>query len=177
MVETLFSGHIDAESVAAEAEEQRARVELRSLVAFELSDELYGVPITAVTEISMPLAPMPLPHVPPHVLGLINLRGIVLPVIDLCRRFELPLKSDRPESRLIILKGQGYPVAMLVDAVHGLARLPRAGFQPAPPGVARIDSEYYDQVVTLNDGRMLIELNVQKLLAETAGGVERKHTS
>ena len=61
-----------------------------------------------------------------------------------------------------------------MDAVHGLARLSRAEFQPAPPGVARIDPEYYDQVAPLDDGRMLIELNVQKLLADTAAGAERR---
>ncbi len=196
-LETLFSGQIDTE--AAEAEQEQVRTDpstalrrgsgqgsghrLRSLVAFELSGELYGVPVTDVAEIREPLPLMPLPHVLPHVIGLINLRGVVLPVTDLRRKFALNLKPDGPDNRLIILKGlrqaqgrllqraqdksPGYPVALWVDSVHGLARLPRADFQPAPPGVARIDPEYYDQVTTL-DGRMLIELNVQKLLAGTA---------
>jgi purine-binding chemotaxis protein CheW len=196
-LETSFSGQIDTE--AAEAEQEQVRTDpstalrrgsgqgsghrLRSLVAFELSGELYGVPVTDVAEIREPLPLMPLPHVLPHVIGLINLRGVVLPVTDLRRKFALNLKPDGPDNRLIILKGlrqaqgrllqraqdksPGYPVALWVDSVHGLARLPRADFQPAPPGVARIDPEYYDQVTTL-DGRMLIELNVQKLLAGTA---------
>lgn len=172
MVETLFSGQIDAEAVAAEAEGERTRTELRSLVAFELSGELYGVPINEVSEISRPLTLMPLPHVPSHVLGLINLRGVVLPVVDLRRKFELPLKSDELDNRLIVLKGSGYEVALWVDAVHGLVRLPQSDFQPAPSGLARIDPEYYDQVATLPDGRMLIELNVQQLLADTAAGAE-----
>ena len=172
-LETLFSGQMDAE--AAEVEQEHARTDMRSLVAFELSGELYGVPVTDVAEIRKPPALMPLPHVPPHVLGLINLRGVVLPVIDLRRRFDLNFTPAGPDNRMIILKAlrqaqdkrPGYPVALWVDSVHGLARLPRADFQPAPPGVARIDPEYYDQVTTL-DGRMLIELNVQKLLAVTA---------
>ena len=145
-----------------------------------------------MAEIREPPAITPLPHVPPHVLGLINLRGVVLPVIDLRKRFGLNPKADGPDNRLIVLKalrracpersqraqgkGPGYPVALWVDSVHGLVRLPGADFQPAPPGVARIDSEYYDQV-TIVDGRMLIELNVQKMLADTAIGAEGSGTS
>lgn len=169
--ETLFSGQIDAEAVKAEQIQEQARTNLRRLMAFELGDELYGVSATDVSEIREPLPLMPLPNVPPHVLGLINLRGTVLPVVDLRRRFGLKLKPDGPDNRLIILKGPGYSVALWVDRVYGLARLPRADFQPAPPGVARIAPEYYEQVATL-DGRMLIELNVQKLLADTASGTE-----
>jgi purine-binding chemotaxis protein CheW len=191
-LETLFSGEIDAKEVEEEQEQARARASVRRLVAFELRDELYGIPVTDVAEIREPPAITPLPHVPPHVLGLINLRGVVLPVIDLRKRFGLNPKADGPDNRLIVLKalrracpersqraqgkGPGYPVALWVDSVHGLVRLPGADFQPAPPGVARIDSEYYDQV-TIVDGRMLIELNVQKMLADTAIGAEGSGTS
>jgi len=187
---TLFSGEVDAE--AAEAEQEQARADpstvsgrsLRSLVTFELSGELYGVPVTDVAEIREPPAIMPLPNVEPHVLGLINLRGVVLPVIDLRRKFDLNgfvvatsvassastttevVTTSHRDNRLIVLRGPGYPVALWVDSVRGLARLPQADFQPAPPGVARIDPEYYDQVVML-DGRMLIELDVQRLLTDT----------
>ncbi len=171
--ETLFSGEVDAgagEAAPADADPSPgSEHRLRNLVVFELGDELYGVPATEVIEVRAPLALMPLPNVPPHVLGLINLRGVVLPVLDLRRKFGLHLKPHGPDNRLIILKGPGYSVAVWVDRVLDLARLPRADFQPAPPGVARIDPEYYDQVTTL-DGRILIELNVQKLLVNGATG-------
>jgi purine-binding chemotaxis protein CheW len=177
--ETLFSGELDAGEGETEEEQVQVRANLRNLVVFELGDELYGVPAADVAEIREPLALMPLPNVPSHVLGLINLRGIVMPVIDLRRKFGLDLKPDRRHNRLMILKalrrtqgeGPGYPVALRVDAVRDLARLSQADFQPAPSGVAAIDPEYYDQVATL-DGRMLIELNVQKLLTGTAAVAE-----
>lgn len=180
-VETLFTGGIG--EAATEGEEDRSirqvgdqasdGQKLHSLIAFELSGELYGVPITDVREISEPLPLMPLPNVPAHVLGLINLRGVVLPVIDLRRKFELSLQPDGPDSRLIVVKGPGYPVALRVDAVRDLARLPQVDFQPAPPDVARIDPEYYEQVAVLDSGEMLIELNVEELLADTAA---REHS-
>lgn len=165
--ETLFNGHVDAG--AREAEREQA---LRRLVAFELGDDVYGVPITQVAEIRETLAVTPLPNAADHVLGLANLRGVVLPVIDLRRRFQLPLKPEGPDNRLIVLKGSEYLVGVWVDAARGLERLPQASFQPAPPDVARIDQEYYEQVTTLDDGRILIELDVQRLVADTAAGRE-----
>jgi len=169
MFETLFAGQIDPTELSDESEAQAMRFNLRRLVAFNLSGELYGLSITTVAEIReiLPIMPLPSHRVAVHVLGLINLRGSVLPVIDLRRKFGLTLTPPHDDNRLIILKGPGYGVALWVESVHGLARLPESAFQPAPPGVARIDAEYYEQIATL-DGRMLIELNTHKILAGTA---------
>lgn len=134
------------------------------LVTFDLGDELYGVPIVDVAEIREPLPITPLPRVDAHVLGLINVRGTILPVVDLRRAFGLPTGGDGPENRLVILKGAGYQVALRVDAVRGLARLSETSFQTAPSGTG---AEPYDRVA-LVDGRMLVELNVAKLLARDA---------
>lgn len=145
--------------------QQRADADVRRLLVFELSGELYSVPATDVAEIREPLTLTPMPNVPPHVLGLVNLRGTILPVIDLRHKFGFAPGPGRPDNRLIILKGPNYSVALLADSVRGLARLPRAEFQAAPPGVAHIAPEYYDQVAVV-DGRMLIELNIRALLAD-----------
>ncbi|MBA3531319.1 MAG: chemotaxis protein CheW [Ardenticatenales bacterium] len=166
MGETLYLGQDDW---AGEDEQHERLSDLRSLITFELSGELYGVAITRVAEVREPLPLMPLPavYVPPYVLGLINLRGVVLPVIDLRRRFGLPLREESTDTRLVILKGPGYLVALQIDVLHGLVRLPASAFQPAPPGVARVDPEYYDHVILL-EGQMLVELNVAKMLTDTA---------
>lgn len=162
--ETLFSGATADESPGPA--QGRTRLDLRRLMAFELGDELYGVSAADVAEIREPLPLMPVPNAPSHILGLINLRGTVMPVIDLRRMFDFEVKADMPDNRLIILKGPGYAVALRVDRVYGLARLPQTDFQPAPPGVARIAPAYYGQIAVL-DGRMLIELNVRELLSDT----------
>lgn len=153
---------------------QRADADVRRLLVFELSGELYSVPATDVAEIREPLALTPMPNVPPHVLGLVNLRGTVLPVIDLRRKFGFAAGPGGPHKRLIILKGPNYSVALLADSVRGLVRLPRVKFQAAPPGVAHIAPEYYEQVAVV-DGRMLIELSVHALLADTAWPAEGGH--
>lgn len=153
----------------SEAEVAHARATQHRLVTFEIGDELYGIPITDVAEIREPLPITPLPPngAPPYVLGLINLRGTILPVVDLRRRFDFPIHPDHPDNRLLILHGPGYLVALWTEAVRGLARLPADAFQPAPPNVARLDPEYYEHVAMV-EGRMVIEINARKLLEDTA---------
>jgi purine-binding chemotaxis protein CheW len=167
----LLGEELDGQAAARAAEPEPQHSEIRNLVVFELSGELYGIAIGDVAEIRRPMPIQPLPRVPQHVLGLINLRGVVIPVVDLRRRFNLPILPERAGTRLMVLKGPGYPVAIWADEVHGVARLSRADLRPAPTGVARIDSEYYEQVTTFNE-RLLIELNVVKLLADTAARTE-----
>ncbi len=170
--QALLGKELDGQPAARDAEPERQRSEIHNLVVFELSGELYGIAIGDVAEIRRPMPIQPLPRVPQHVLGLINLRGVVIPVVDLRRRFNLPIAlPERAGTRLMVLKGPGYPVAVWADEVHGVARLSRADLQPAPAGVARIDSEYYEHVTTFNE-RLLIELNVVKLLADTAARPE-----
>jgi len=172
MFETLYIGP------QAEVEEDAAaRVEVRSLIVFELGDELYGARITDVAEIRalLPIMPLPAGRVAAHILGLVNLRGVVLPAIDLRRKFGLAIKAGGPDSRLVLLKGSGYMVALWVAAVRGLARIPLAEFQPAPKGMARAGAEFCEQVTTW-EGRMLIELNLRKVLANSGGAAESETT-
>lgn len=119
-LETLFSSQAEIE--ALEAEQAEASADLWCLVIFELGEELYGVPIVDVAEVREPLPTMPLPNVSSYVVGLINLRGTVLPVLDLRQRFGLDLEPDGPETRLIVLKAQQRgdgterdPVALSLD--------------------------------------------------------------
>ncbi len=155
------------EETGSEAEQSHADTRsIRRLITFELGGELYGLPITTVAEIRdlLPIMPLPPGRAPAFVLGLINLRGMILPVVDLRRKFGLEIKSDAPASgRLVVVKGPGYEVALWVEAISGLVRLPEAAFQPAPAGAVKIHAEVYEQVARL-ENRLLIELNVEKLL-------------
>lgn len=145
--------------------DEAAREPMRRLVVFELGGELYGMPLTGVSEVRTPLPVTPLPNVPEYVLGLVNLRGNLIPLIDLRRRFGMPLLPAGPTTRLLVLKG--YAVALWADAVHDLARLPESGFQPAPSAVASIDAEFYREVTSLN-GLLLIIVDIPRLIEATA---------
>lgn len=140
---------------------------LRKIVAFELDDELYGVDIEDVTEIMEQVPVTPLPNVPDFILGLINLRGSIVPVIDLRILFHLNRKDLCLDSRIIIMKSNEIRVGIIADSMWELLRLPPEAFQPPPPDVAKIQAEYFKEVSPLNE-RMLVVLDIKKILKETA---------
>ena len=140
---------------------------VRKIVAFDFADELYGVDIDQVSSILLLLPIMPLPRAPGFVLGLVNLRGSLLPLIDLRIKFGLGVNVLTESSRIVVLESEDLRVGMIVDRVWTLLRLPQDVFQPAPPGVAKIDTEYFKEVCSV-DNRLLIILNINKLLTETA---------
>ena len=166
--ETLFAGATAADSTH-KAESTRR---LRTVVSFASGGEVYGIPIEDVSEISLPLPVARLPHVPAHVAGLINLRGVMMPVIDLARVMGLPPGEDAGACRLVVVKGDGYQVALRVDEVQGLVRLAESAFRPAPANVARGDAELLDKVAALDDGSMVVVINLRRLLAKTAAARE-----
>lgn len=147
--------------------ERRQKNNLRKIVAFELDNELYGVDIEEVSEVIRMVAIRPVPNVETFILGLINLRGKIVPVIDLGIRFQLNQKPTHLDNRIIIVKKEDLLVGVVVDRMEELLRLPADAFQPPPPDVARIDPEYLKEVIEIND-RMLIVLDMRKILNETA---------
>ena len=96
----------------------------------------------------------------------------MLPVIDLARVMGLPPGEDAGACRLVVVKGNGYQVALMVDEVHGLVRLEESAFRPAPANVARGDPELLDKVAALEDGRMVVVINMRRLLEKTAAARE-----
>jgi len=140
---------------------------LRRIVAFEMDDELYGADIGEVAEILDMVPIVPLPNVPAFILGLVNLRGAIVPVIDLRIRFGLARKEPDGSSRIIILKAERLVVGIIVDRLQELLRLDPGIFQPPPNAVAKIDPEYFKEVASVQ-GRMLIVLDIKRLLTETA---------
>lgn len=142
---------------------RRSTMRQRKVVTFELDDELYGADIEDVAEIMELTAIRPLPNVPELVLGLINLRGTIMPVIDLGIRFGLNRKPWDEESRIIVMKSGSLLVGIVVNRMWELLRLPPEAFQPPPPDVAKIDAEYFKEVSEVH-GRMLIVLDMGKIL-------------
>jgi purine-binding chemotaxis protein CheW len=143
------------------------RFNLRRIVAFEMDDELYGADIGEVAEILEMVPIMPLPNVPAYILGLVNLRGKIVPMIDLRIRFGLVHKGFDQESRIIILNAGDLTVGVVVDRLWELLRLDPGAFQPPPVTAAKIDHEYFKEVASVQ-GRMLIVLDIYRLLTETA---------
>lgn len=105
----------------------------RQVVAFHLADEIYGVDIAQVNTVLTPQPITPVPNVPEHVQGVMNLRGRILPVIDLRTRFGLPaLDPDKQKfSRIVIMDIDGEVAGLIVDSVSEVLRLPADSIEPA----------------------------------------------
>src|SRR5512137_2566710 len=112
------------------------------LVVFDLANEFYGVSIAAVSEIIM-LQPITyVPRAPAFVEGVTNLRGKVLPVIDLRKRFGLPAGEPTKSTRIVVTATNGVTVGMVVDAVSEVLRVSEQAIEPPSPIVTTVDSTF-----------------------------------
>jgi purine-binding chemotaxis protein CheW len=137
------------------------------LVTFEVAGEEFAVDILAVQEINRMMELTRVPHSPAEVEGVINLRGKIIPVLDLRKRFKLaPGKRDE-SNRIIVVEVGGRVVGFIVDQVHEVLRIDSGIVEPAPAMVCSIDSEFISGVGKLND-RLLILLDVNRLFAAQA---------
>jgi len=138
--------------------------ELIQLVSFTIGDEEFGVDILKVQEINRMLAVTRVPNSPEYVDGVINLRGKVIPIIDLRRRFRMDRKEHDKNTRIVVVELSGKVVGFVVDAVSEVLRIPKSVTEPPPPMVAGLDAEYITAVGKLDD-RLLILLDLEKVLS------------
>jgi len=136
------------------------------LVVFRLGAEEYGVPITQVQEINRLTKPVKIPRSPVFLEGIINLRGEIIPVVDLKKRFALEHEGYSEGSRIMIVEIKGLIVGVIVDSVSEVLRLPKGSIEPPPPVIAGITCDYVEGIGKL-DKRLLILLNLDKILTES----------
>lgn len=133
------------------------------LLSFRLGEQEYSVEIVSVREIRGWTRATPLPHAPPYLRGVINLRGTVLPVVDLSMRLGMgPVKSD-PRNVIIVVQLQGRLTGLVVDAVSDILALPRTDLQP-PPDMGDDGSTAFVAALTIFDGRMIRVLDLATVL-------------
>jgi purine-binding chemotaxis protein CheW len=132
------------------------------LVTFRLASEEYGLPITKVQEINRLLPVTKLPQTPSFMEGIINLRGRIIPVIDLRKRFRLPITDHNDDTRIIVVEISGQTVGITVDAVTEVVRLSTADVE-APPASTVVESRYINGVGKIND-RLIILLDIDQVL-------------
>jgi purine-binding chemotaxis protein CheW len=132
------------------------------LVTFRLASEEYGLPITKVQEINRLLPVTKLPQTPSFMEGIINLRGRIIPVIDLRKRFRLPITDHNDDTRIIVVEISGQTVGVTVDAVTEVVRLNTADVE-APPASTVVESRYINGVGKIHD-RLIILLDIDQVL-------------
>lgn len=143
--------------------------EIIQLVSFNISDEEFGVDILKVQEINRMSEVTRVPNAPDYVEGVINLRGKVIPIIDLRKRIGMPNKEKDKDTRIVVVELDSKVVGFVVDSVNEVLRINKNITEPPPPMVSGIDSEYITAIGKLDD-RLLILLDLERILS----GVDKK---
>jgi purine-binding chemotaxis protein CheW len=146
-----------------------ARTELLQLVGFRVGGEEYGLNILRVQEIIRLQQLTRVPNAPDAIDGVMNLRGKIIPVIALRKRFGLePVSADK-QTRIVVVEIQGTVLGFIVDSVSEVLRIPSDTVEP-PPLLGKATQDYVSGVGKLDD-RLLILLDVDRLMSgdELAG--------
>jgi len=149
-----------ARALAQEPAASGAAQDLLEIMEFRLATETYALASAFVREVQPLKDFTPLPGIPPFVLGLINVRGQILSVVDLKKFFSLPGKSLNELDKVIIIRDKGMEFGILADAVLGTRPIPADTLQGAPPTVTGIGAEYLKGVT--REG--VIVLDAEKIL-------------
>jgi purine-binding chemotaxis protein CheW len=139
--------------------------ELLQLVSFTIGQEEFGLDIQSIQEINRMVEITRVPNSPEFVIGVINLRGKVIPIIDLRKRFGFPPKESDKNTRIIVVELGNMVVGFVVDTVREVIRIPKNITEPPPAIIAGIGSEYIVSVAKL-ENRLLIILDVERLLRD-----------
>lgn len=137
--------------------------EILQLVSFKIGEEEFGVDILKVQEIIRMLQITKVPNAPSFVEGVVNLRGKVIPIIDLRSRLNMIKKESDSKTRIIVVEIEGKIVGFIVDEVSEVLRIPRSITEAPPTVVAGINSDYITAVGKLED-RLIILLDLDKVL-------------
>jgi purine-binding chemotaxis protein CheW len=147
-------------------ETKKTGEELLQLVTFRLGDEEFGVNILNVEEINRMVEITRVPNSPSFVEGVINLRGRVIPIINLRKRFGLNSRDMDRDTRIMVMDINGKTVGMVVDAVSEVLRIPSDTVVPAPAITSGINSRYIKGIGKLDD-RLIILLDLEKLFKDS----------
>lgn len=140
-------------------------LELLQLVSFCIGEEEFGVEILKVQEIIRMINITNVPNSPEFVEGVINLRGRVIPVIDLRTRLGMEKQEHDKNTRIVVVDIDGKTIGFIVDSVSEVLRIPRSITEAPPPLTTGINAEYITAIGKLED-RLIILLDLERILHE-----------
>ncbi len=138
----------------------------KQLVVFDLYNEEFGLEITQVREIIKLPSITKLPHVSDYVKGVTNIRGEIIPIISLRKRFSITEEENTSETRVIIVDISDNQVGFIVDAVTEVMRIPASAIEPPPTNIAGLNKNYLKGVAKVEQ-RLIILLEVNKILTSS----------
>ncbi len=137
--------------------------ELLQLVSFKVGEAEFGVDILKVQEINKMMELTIVPNTPEFVVGVVNLRGRIIPILNLRTRLGLPVKEYDLETRIIVVEMEDKTIGFIVDEVKEVLRIPKNITEPPPDIVSGVDSDYITAIGKMED-RLLILLDLAKVL-------------
>ncbi len=139
-------------------------METIQVVSFKLGSEEYGVDIAQVQEINRMVSITHVPRAPKFMEGVINLRGQLIPIIDLRTRFEMARAEHTKNTRIVVTEIGTKRVGMVVDSVSEVLRLNTDAIEPAPEMMTGVDTEYIRGVGKIED-RLIILLDLARIIS------------
>lgn len=144
---------------------QKENQELYQLVSFHMDNEEFGVDILKVQEIIKMISITKVPNAPSYIEGVINLRGKVIPIVDLRLRLSMIKKEYDKNTRIIVIEINGKTFGFIVDSVSEVLRIQRSIIEAPPEIVTGINSDFITAVGKLED-RLLILLDLEKIFSD-----------
>lgn len=148
--------------------ESALETEQRQYLTFQLGEEIFAIDILTIREIIEYGYLTEVPMTPPCIRGVINLRGAVVPVVDLAVRFGRPVKGNSKRTCIVIVEIESakgcQEMGVVVDAVNEVLGIPQADIEPAPEFGTRIRSDFVQEMGKIN-GKFVVILDVNRVLS------------
>lgn len=152
--------------------DERSQALRQQFLTFDLDGEQYGVNILSVQEIRGWSGAREVPDMPPCIVGVIDLRGIIVPIMDLRKRFALPAREYTDKTVVIIVATRHgdkvIPLGLVVDAVSDVVEVAPSAMK-SPPGIGSDEKSRFTAGLLSENDHMVVVLDIEKLLAENAG--------
>ena len=143
-----------------------AKKEVRQILAFNLMKEEFGLDISYIYEVLRPQEIHPLPQAPDFIEGVINLRGHIITVIDLRKKFNIKPTEDRPKMRIIVCKVKNFVVGLIVDSANEVINLSTEDIEPTPGVISMQVKENLISGIARIRERVIVILNLEQVLTK-----------
>ena len=148
----------------------RVKIDTHEFLSFKIGAEEYGIDILKVQEIRSYEEPTRIANAPPFIKGVVNLRGVIVPIIDMRLKFNLAQVSYDSFTVVIVLNIGKQVVGMVVDSVSDVLTLTPEQLQPVPEFNSAVDGDHLLAIGTVNE-RMLILIDIEKLMSSAEMGL------
>lgn len=153
----------EEEAEAESSDEEADELNVARFVVFDLGEIIFGVDVHSVLTIIKMMDICPVPHTPAYISGLINLRGQIIPVLDLGKRVEISDREMTDDHRIVVVEQEKHLFGLIVDRVRSVAQVPVESIKEPSRMISRVQEEYLSGIAETDYGLVLL-LELERLL-------------